>query len=210
MKESRDKGGLSPQAPSGGEPARGTEREAWGEAQAQAREAAVGAAHAQGPTEPAGTPDDGVPLEQHQRLLAEFDNYRKRVERDRALSERRGTANLLARLLPLVDDFGRAAAALASNREAIDRQGILIILGRLAEILEREGLTQVEATPGTRFDPEVHEAVLTIPTAQIPEGSVAEVLENGYQYGDRLLRPARVAVALPPEQRSPAEDEDTG
>lgn len=162
-------------------------------------------AAAAGPSGPA----EVVSLEQHQRLLAEFDNYRKRANRERAELELRGTGNLIVRLLPLLDDLERARASLAAG-DAADRQGLLIILGRLAEILQREGLTQVEASPGTVFDPEKHEAVLTIPTAKIPEGSVAEVLENGYRYGDRLLRPTRVAVARSPEHRSPAEEEDTG
>ena len=151
-----------------------------------------------------------VPLEQHQRLLAEFDNYRKRVERERSEAERRGVASLMARLLPLLDDFERARVALLSKEGGIDREGLLIIVRRLAENLEREGLTQIEASPGTEFDPQVHEAVLTIPTAEVPEGSVAEVLESGYRYGDRLIRPARVAVARSPEPRLSAEEEDTG
>jgi len=150
-----------------------------------------------------------VPLEQHQRLLAEFDNYRKRVERDQARFQQWTAGELHRRLLPLLDDFNRAGTALIENPDEIDREGILIILGRLAEALEREGLVEIEATPGTEFDPEVHEAVLTIPSAEVPEGSVAEVLETGYRFGDRLLRPARVAVARSPEQCSPGEDEDT-
>jgi len=173
--------------------------------EASAPPAVEGGARAEGPSGPA----EVVPLEQHQRLLAEFDNYRKRANRERAELELRGAGNLIVRLLPLLDDLERARASLAAG-DAADRQGLLIILGRLAEILQREGLTEVEASPGTVFDPEKHEAVLTIPTAKIPEGSVAEVLENGYRYGDRLLRPTRVAVARAPEHRSPAEEEDTG
>ena len=143
-------------------------------------------------------------------MLAEFDNFRKRTSRERAELELRGAGNLIARLLPLLDDFERAKAAMEKHPEKIDREGLLIMLGRLAEILQREGLTRVLASPGTVFDPEIHEAVLTMPTAEVPEGSVAEVLENGYRYGDRLLRPARVAVARSLEPSSPAEEEDTG
>ncbi|MBP6874961.1 MAG: nucleotide exchange factor GrpE [Candidatus Eisenbacteria bacterium] len=149
-----------------------------------------------------------IPLEQHQRLLAEFDNYRKRVNRERAELELRGAGNVMTRLLPLLDDFERARASLVADA-VIDRQGLLIIVDQLADNLRKEGLRQIEASPGTVFDPEVHEAVLTIPTAKFPEGSVAEVLENGYRFGERLLRPARVAVARSPVP-SPSQEEDTG
>ena len=167
----------------------------------------------EGTSEPAAESTSGpaaqsIPLEQHQRLLAEFDNYRKRVNRERAELELRGAGNVIARLLPLLDDFERARASLAVDA-AIDRQGLLIIVDKLADNLRKEGLRQIEASPGTVFDPEVHEAVLTIPTAKFPEGSVAEVLENGYRFGERLLRPARVAVARSPVP-APSQEEDTG
>jgi molecular chaperone GrpE len=154
--------------------------------------------------------EEVVPLEQHQRLLAEFDNYRKRIERQQARFQQRAAGDLYRRLLPLIDDFERAKSALLEHSDEIDREGLLIILGRLAETLEREGLEEIAAAPGTTFDPEVHEAVLTIPSAEVPEGSVAEVLETGYRLGETMLRPARVAVARSAEQRSPGEDEDTG
>ena len=155
-------------------------------------------------------PEEVVPLEQHQRLIAEFDNYRKRIERQQARFQQRAAGELYRRLLPLLDDFERAKSALQGDADEIDREGLLIILGRLAETLEREGLEVIEAAPGTMFDPEVHEAVLTIPSAEVLEGSVAEVLETGYRLGETMLRPARVAVARSTEQRSPGEDEDTG
>jgi molecular chaperone GrpE len=73
--------------------------------------------------------------------------------------------------------------------------------------LKREGLVRIGASPGTVFDPNEHEAVLTIPTAAVPEGSVVEALQVGYRFGDRLLRPARVTVARaiepPPERPDP-------
>ena len=144
-----------------------------------------------------------VPLDQHQRLLAEFDNYRKRMERDIARAGFLARVDVLNALLPVLDDLNRARNALDSKKDAFDTEGMLIIIGRLAETLSREGLTEVEASPGQAFDPEIHEAVLTVPTAEFAEGCVAEVLEKGYQCGERLLRAAKVAVARTPEDARP-------
>ncbi len=142
-----------------------------------------------------------VALEQHQRLLAEFDNFRKRIERDQARHALWTRAELLKALLPTLDDLDRARAALEPGQKTFDTQGMLIIMDRLAEVLEREGLSLVEAAPGDDFEPEIHEAVLTIPSDEFPEGCVAEVLEKGYRVGDRLLRPAKVAVTRPPDEK---------
>ncbi len=144
-----------------------------------------------------------VPLDQHQRLLAEFDNYRKRMERDIARAGFLARVDVLSALLPVLDDLNRARNALDSKKDVFDTEGMLIIIGRLAETLSREGLTEVEASPGQAFDPEIHEAVLTVPTAEFAEGCVAEVLEKGYQCGERLLRAAKVAVARSPEDARP-------
>lgn len=144
-----------------------------------------------------------IPLEQHQRLLAEFDNYRKRMERDIARAGFLARVDVLSALLPILDDLDRARNALGSKKDVFDTEGMLIIISRLAETLSREGLTEVEASPGQAFDPEIHEAVLTVPTAEFAEGCVAQVLEKGYQCGERLLRAAKVAVARAPEDAAP-------
>jgi molecular chaperone GrpE len=148
-----------------------------------------------------------IPLEQHQRLLAEFDNYRKRVDQQQARAARWSRDELMRSLLPLLNDFDRAREALRDERQ-FDRDGVLIILGRLAEALKREGLDTVAASPGMAFDPEVHEAVLTVPTADVPAGSIAEVLQAGYCSGGRLLRPARVTVARAPQEDASASQEE--
>lgn len=149
-------------------------------------------------------PEATVPLEQHQRLLAEFDNYRKRVERERQRWEQSARGDWMRNLLPVLDDLGRAEAALQAPEETqIDRAAVLKIVRLLADGLSREGLVRIDAPPGTAFDPNEHEAVLTIPTAEMPEGSVVEALQAGYRLGDRLLRPARVVVAraiVPPPE----------
>lgn len=147
-------------------------------------------------------PDSGngtVPLDQYQRLLAEFDNFRKRVNRERERIGLWARADLLKALLPTLDDFDRARDSLPPEETSFDKEGILIIVDRFAELLNREGLRQVKASPRDVFDPEIHEAVLTVPSAEISAGRVAEVLEKGYQVGERLLRPAKVAVTRSPD-----------
>ncbi len=140
-----------------------------------------------------------IPLEQHQRLLAEFDNYRKRTDRERERTGFWARAELLREILPVLDDMNRARGALKPKEKTFDRDGILIIMDRLAEVLKGEGLELIETSSGDVFDPEIHEAVLTVPSAELPEGRVADVLEKGYRVGDRLLRPAKVVVTRAPD-----------
>lgn len=146
-----------------------------------------------------------VPLDQHQRLLAEFDNYRKRLERENARLAQWVTGEIISRLLPVLDDFERAEAACAPGSEGFDKKGVLIIRDRLAEALRKEGLKEVEAAQGVRFDPEFHEAVLAVPSDEIPEGHVTQLLQKGYRLGDRLLRAAKVAVSTGPPDKSGGE-----
>jgi molecular chaperone GrpE len=174
-----------------------------GPGEADAGEPAVPEAQGDQPQSPAGGP--GVPLEQHQRLLAEFDNYRKRIDRDRAREALWARAEILGKLLVTLDDMDRARASVTAEEKSFDRDGMLIIMDRFAEVLKREGLVEVPALPGDRFDPDTHEAVLMVPSDEVPEGCIAAVLEKGYRVGDRLLRPTKVAVARAPEDQSPAE-----
>ncbi len=162
------------------------------------------------PSTEAGTDQDAVepaanvPLEQHQRLLAEFDNFRKRMERNHQRAALWARADLLKALLPSLDDLDRARQAQKTEDNDASSEGMLIILDRLAEVLKREGLTEIEAAPGVVFDPEKHEAVLTVPSAEVSEGCVAQVLEKGYRLGEQLLRPARVGVARVPDDEPAA------
>ncbi len=158
---------------------------------------------------PGPTAEATVSLELHQRLLAEFDNYRKRVERERERAADWIRAELLGKLLPTVDDIDRARLASGRDKKPSDMDGLLIIMNRLAELLRREGLVEIQAGPGDVFDPNIHEAVLMVPSAEVSEGCIAAVLEKGYRVGDRLLRPTKVAVARAPdteEARATAEE----
>jgi molecular chaperone GrpE len=127
-----------------------------------------------------------------QRVAAEFDNYRKRVARDQENLVARAHERLVKELLPVVDDLERALQAAAEHEEGKLEEGVRLVHRNLADALAREGLAEIE-TNG-RFDPHVHEALLSQPSDE-EEGSVIDVVQKGYRLGDRVLRPARVVVA---------------
>ena len=133
-----------------------------------------------------------------QRLQADFDNYRKRAARDQESLVARAGERIVKELLPILDDLERALEAVESHEEAKLEDGVQLVYRQLEQLLEKEGLALVE-TDG-KFDPHVHEALLTQPS-DADEGSVIEVLQKGYRLGDRVLRPARVVVAGPKEER---------
>jgi molecular chaperone GrpE len=134
------------------------------------------------------------------RTLADFDNYRKRTERERRDVVRYASSEPLRDLLEVVDNLGRALAAADAAGSADDvRTGVEMILRQLEELLRRHGVETISAV-GERFDPAVHEAVSRHedPAAEAPV--VVDELQRGYRLHDRLLRPARVVVAVPPEE----------
>jgi molecular chaperone GrpE len=131
-----------------------------------------------------------------QRLQADFENYRKRAQRDQEALATRAGERIVKELLPVLDDLERALEAAEQHEEAKLEEGVKLVHRQLEQLLEKEGLAAV-ATDG-KFDPHVHEALLTQPS-ESEEGSVVEVLQKGYRLGDRVLRPARVVVAGPKE-----------
>jgi molecular chaperone GrpE len=126
------------------------------------------------------------------RVAAEFDNFRKRVARDQESLVLRATERLVKELLPVLDDLERALQAAEQHEEAKLEEGVRLVHRQLAESLRREGLEEIP-TDG-KFDPHVHEALLSQPSED-EEGTIVEVLQKGYRLGDRVLRPARVIVA---------------
>ena len=134
----------------------------------------------------------------YERLLrktAEFDNYRKRIERERQAASDAAAADLVRDLLPLVDDLERALKAEAGAEGAETyRRGVELIHKRLEDILRRRGVRPIEAL-GADFDPNFHEAVAHDPAEGRREGEVIEDFRRGYMLGDRLLRPSMVKVA---------------
>ena len=127
------------------------------------------------------------------RVAAEFDNFRKRVARDQESLVLRATERLVKELLPVLDDLERALDAAEKHEEARLEEGVRLVHRQLAESLRREGLEEIP-TEG-KFDPHVHEALLSQPDDDFETGHVLQVIQKGYRIGDKVLRPARVIVA---------------
>jgi molecular chaperone GrpE len=132
-----------------------------------------------------------------QRLAAEFDNFRKRSVREQAAFAERANERIVKELIPILDDLGRALEAASQHEEVKLEEGVRLVHRALGDLLAKEGLSEIE-TDG-KFDPHVHEALLSQPS-EAEEGSVIEVVQKGYKLGDRILRPARVVVAAPAEE----------
>jgi molecular chaperone GrpE len=126
------------------------------------------------------------------RRRADFENYRRRVERDRGAAAIEAEAALLRQVLGTVDNLERALAA--SGEESALREGVALTLRELLVLLESLGVAVVNPL-GERFDPALHQAILHESTPGFEPGTVAEVFRKGYTYKDRLLRPALVKVA---------------
>jgi molecular chaperone GrpE len=129
------------------------------------------------------------------RKSAEFDNYRKRIDRERAAMAESAAADILEDLLPLVDDLERALGTEATD-ESVDayRRGVELIHRQLLDLLRKRGVTPIEAL-GADFDPYYHQAVSHETGEGRREGEIIEEYRRGYMLGDRLLRPSMVKVA---------------
>jgi molecular chaperone GrpE len=129
------------------------------------------------------------------RKTAEFDNYRKRIERERQSVAEAAAADLILELLPLVDDLERALAA-ETGPEGTEtyRRGVELIHRQLLETLRKRGVRPIDAL-GADFDPHFHQAVSHEPGEDRRDGEVIEEFRRGYMLGDRLLRPSMVKVA---------------
>lgn len=128
-------------------------------------------------------------------LMAEFDNYRKRVTKEKAEIIKNGAEKVLSGLLPIVDDFERGLKA-ASQADTVDsvREGMELIYNKLIKFLESNGVKAMEST-GKDFDSELHEAIATIPApSEDLKGKVIDTTQTGYTINDKVLRHAKVAV----------------
>ena len=141
-------------------------------------------------------------LELARRTKADFENYRKRVDREAALAESRGRARLARDLLSVLDNLERAlAAAEPVDHEAVPShlaEGVRLVYEELAGILSNAGIESFEPE-GELFDPEFHEAMMTRPATAEEAGKVLEVLQKGYRLNGEMLRPARVVVGAAEE-----------
>jgi molecular chaperone GrpE len=125
-----------------------------------------------------------------QRLQAEYANYRKRVERDRAVAHELAIGSVLTELLAILDDIDRAA----SHNELTG--GLKAVADQMATITNRFGLEKY-GNEGDAFDPQIHEALLHDTSADVSVPTASKILQPGYKYKERILRPARVAVTDP-------------
>jgi molecular chaperone GrpE len=134
-------------------------------------------------------------LDDLRRLQADFDNYRKRTLREQTARSASASQALVARLLPVLDNFELAVSAAEQSRD-FDRmlKGVEMVLGALREVLEGEGLVKIEAE-GKPFDPERHEAVIAVEQEDAEPGTILDIVRAGYELGGKVLRPAMVKVA---------------
>jgi len=149
------------------------------------------------------------------RTLADFDNFRKRAERERQEVRRYALLEPLREFLPIADNLERALSAGGSAEDL--KRGVELILRQMQDLLRRFGVREVEAD-GAAFNPAVHEAVARTESDRVTVPTVSETLVRGYMLHDRLLRPAMVKVAVPPEsagarpsqESSPPQSSDGG
>jgi molecular chaperone GrpE len=138
------------------------------------------------------------------RTLADMENLRKRLEREKAEATLYAASNFARDLLSVADNFSRALAAVTpEQRAAADEMSSNLVAGievterELINVLERHGIRRIDAM-GQKFDPNMHQAMFEVPTADHPAGTVVQVMQNGYAIGTRCLRPALVGVAKAP------------
>jgi len=176
-----------------------------------------------GSEEPAPERDAAALAEQVRKLLAEkqelmdtlvrrqadFENYRKRVEKERHLDRHRAAEAIIEHLLPVLDAFDRALADSSDSAYVEYRKGFELIRRQLWETLAKQGLVRIEPM-GQEFNPHFHHAIARVETTEHADGIVIGELQPGYMFHDKVLRPAMVRVACAPEaqsaRRSPRDD----
>jgi len=160
-----------------------------------ARQAAKGA-QAQAPAPapaPVESPESGEWRDRYMRALADYENFRKRAEREKQDFFKYALSNMAKDLLPVLDNFDRA---LEHAEEGDDfHKGVLLIYKQLYDILKKHGLQPIEES-GVPFDPKIHEGVVREENPSVPSHTVVAILQKGYFLHDRLLRPAMVKVAV--------------
>lgn len=143
------------------------------------------------------------------RLQADFDNYRKRTERERQQERHRGAELLVESLLPVLDGFDRAISAHRDAAHDEFRKGFELIRKQLLDVLSKQGLKRIE-TEGKPFDPNFHHAIERVETHDQPDDTVLEELQAGYVFHGKVLRPAMVRVAANPADRDAASNSTSG
>jgi len=131
------------------------------------------------------------------RRQADFDNYRKRIEKERTEDSKRAMARVIESLIPVVDGFEHALAAHREAEYESYRKGFELIYKQMLDNLTRLGVKRIEPV-GKAFDPHLHQAMDRAETTEYPDGTILEVFQPGYEFHGRVLRPAMVRVAVHP------------
>jgi molecular chaperone GrpE len=129
---------------------------------------------------------------------ADFENFRKRIERERREDRDRSVMLLAESMLPVLDNFERALAAHQDPAYADYRRGFEMIHRQLSDLLAEHGIVRMEDPTGKKFDPHLHHAFERVETGELPEETVIGEVQAGYRFRDKVLRPAQVRVAVPP------------
>ncbi|HKN61494.1 MAG TPA: nucleotide exchange factor GrpE [Candidatus Acidoferrales bacterium] len=189
------------------------ERPASAQGGASDSEAAVAAARAAGELEAgSGAQDVQKLLAEKQELMdtlvrrqADFENYRKRVERERQAASHRGVELMVEQLLPVLDAFDNALAGEGSAANAEYRKGFEIVRRQIWDVLSKQGVKRIDSV-GKDFDPHLHHALDRVETTAQADGTIVGELQPGYTFHDRVLRPAMVRVAAEPVSKSAREN----
>ena len=140
---------------------------------------------------------------QMQRIQAEFDNYRKRVVKERSELIKSANERILLEMLPLIDNFQRALMSLEEHVIPENKtfcEGVDMIYRQFVQLVEKNGVKPIE-TIGKPFDPNFHNAIQQVPSDDVPENHIVEEVSKGYTLYDKLLRPSMVVVAKPAENQ---------
>ncbi len=155
-----------------------------------------------GPAAPAALPIADDFRDRYLRTLADFENFRKRSEREKNDFQRYALAGMVRDLLPVLDNFDRGLDHAEEGDEF--HKGMALIYKQLFDVLQRHGLKPITES-GVRFDPNIHEGVVRVEDPSVPSHTVVEVMQKGYFLHDRLIRPAMVKVAVGgPEESAPS------
>jgi molecular chaperone GrpE len=137
-------------------------------------------------------------LQTMMRRQADFENFKKRTERDRSEEAKRGVERLVLDLIPVIDAFDRALQAHDDPRYEEYRKGITLIRKQLWDSIAKHGVLAIEAA-GKIFDPHHHQAIERVESEEVPDGAIVAVFQDGYMFNGRVLRPAIVRVAVHPD-----------
>ena len=129
------------------------------------------------------------------RLFAEFENFKKRTAKERLELFKTANQEVIASLIPVLDDFNRANQQIENGAETVDIDGFKLIYNKFSEVLKSSGLSSTTAKIGDAFDAEFHEAITQIPApTEADKGKIIDIVETGYQLGNRIIRYPKVVV----------------